>query len=133
MPPETMPIEMLRTNSDGPRGEADGFAHIREMTRRALRSALRADGRGDARSDEGRLALRQACEAAHGRGLHAEELLILLKREWRNLPEVRRGDRVEGEAALARVVSRCIHEFYRRSASPSESARAFDARPCCGT
>ena len=67
------------------------------------------------RSDEAelRIALRAVCDRARRDGVRAEHLLVVLKESWRELPERARLGRVEADAALARVVSAFINEYYQ--------------------
>lgn len=57
-------------------------------------------------------ALCKLCDAAHERGLHAEQVLILLKETWRDLPEARWSMRHLDGGPLVRSISLCIDEFY---------------------
>lgn len=74
-----------------------------------------------------RLALRHACDRARDDGLRAEQLLLVLKAAWRELPERQQLPQVEADAALARVVTACIDEYYQ---SPP-AARGLSQRGAC--
>jgi len=92
-------------------GDAGDAAVVRELVRRALRCAIDAELDGRAGADVGR-ALREACDRARQNGLRAEELLIVLKETWRQLPETR-PLRLDAAEVLARIVTACIAEYYR--------------------
>ena len=85
---------------------------IREQLGALLRQTLSTVTRGDATPVRIREALRQACDTAHERGLHAEQLLILVKEAWHELPATRRATRDEAERLLARVITLCVEEYY---------------------
>lgn len=87
-------------------------ADLRALARGTLRSALRAHVRAHTPDAESRAALRRLCDAAQVRGLHAEQLLILLKEEWRALPAPRLAAREHDGAVLAGVITLCIDEYY---------------------
>lgn len=80
-----------------------------EALRRALTSYL-ADRRDAATLQA---ALGQIAVEARARKLRAEELLILLKDVWFELPEVARAsDAEEQNRLLQRIVTLCIREYY---------------------
>ena len=87
-------------------------AGLRGMAGDALRCVIGARADAPESGDATRTALRRLCDAAHARDLRAEELLIL-KDAWRELPEARRAARDDERAALSRVVTLCIEEYYR--------------------
>lgn len=79
----------------------------------ALRQALAR--RLSSREGDGELrgALRDVSREAQRRGLHAEQLVIALKRVWDEIPEVRAaGSREARLRMLERVVTLCIEEYY---------------------
>ena len=101
--------------SDGDGGCCRALA--RDMTEAAVRQILRRpryDVSRDANQvpSEVRPLLRRLCEAARERGLYPEQLLVLLKAEWRDVSEARQLARDEGETLLSHVVSLCIHEYF---------------------
>ena len=58
--------------------------------------------------------MRALVTEARNAGVHAEILLRLLKEGWRSLPEqLAAEERLKRAESLNRVVSLCIHEFYR--------------------
>jgi hypothetical protein len=83
-----------------------------DLAQRALRCALRDAKRAQAPDQEVRIALVELCDAARSRGLYAERLIVILKEAWRDLPEARRSAREHELAALERVVTLCIDEYY---------------------
>lgn len=92
-------------------------ALARDMTEAAVTQVLRRrrydSSRGaDQLPSEVRPLLRRVCEAAREEGLYPEQLLVLLKAEWRDVSEARQLAREEGETLLSHVVSLCIHEYY---------------------
>lgn len=98
-----------------PRGgdaSQDTGGRLNELADELLRRAVRARDRGGAVDGEMREALRRACDAAHERGLHAEELVVHLRARWRYLPKPGPLEGHEGETLCARVVTLCICEFY---------------------
>lgn len=55
---------------------------------------------------------RPAPTAAHAHDLRAEQVILLLKEEWRALPESHFPSPAEGELLLARVVTLCILAYH---------------------
>lgn len=68
-----------------------------------------------------RAALRVTCEHARHDGLRAEQLVLILKAVWRDLPEGRQLPPVDADETLARVVTACIAEYY--DDTPNEQQR----------
>lgn len=85
---------------------------LRELARSALRGALHAEARGGVPDADVRRMLRRACDAARACNAHVEQVLILLKEAWRELPGARHGTHGEAQARLARMVTLCIKEYY---------------------
>lgn len=81
-------------------------AHTREL----LIAALRAHDDGATHDVE--KAVREFCDGAHGRRVHAERLLVILKDEWRRLPEARRADPSREGVVLDRMITLCIDEYF---------------------
>lgn len=95
-------------------GVAPRDTRLLELAHGALRratQAVRAEGTVDA---EVRLLIRGVCDVAHERGLVAEQLVVVLKDAWWELPEKRRLPRQDASAVLAHAITLCIHEFYAR-------------------
>ena len=86
---------------------------ISEETLTALRSALQQRLSGSTGDAEIRQALREMSREARAESLHAEQVIIALKRVWESLPEVRRASsRQEQNRLLEQVVTLCIQEYY---------------------
>ncbi len=86
-------------------------AQLRDVTDGAIRRALRAAARG-AFDDELRSALDDACTAARDHGVPVEQLIILLKECWGELPKTQCVVRSEADVTIARVVTMCIRVYY---------------------
>jgi len=110
--------------------ERDSETQLRDLTRPLLHEIL-ADVRAGTRPDRVRQGVREACDAARGHGLQAEDLLVIVKQSWREvsdddvLEEQRRrastpssATQARSEEALAEVITMCIKEFYRPSGRP---------------
>jgi hypothetical protein len=69
-----------------------------------------------------RAALRVTCERARDDGVRAEQLLLVLKATWHDLPGRRQLPHLDGDAVLARLVTACIAEYY--DDDPNERQRA---------
>lgn len=114
----------MQSEIPAPRGNGatmqghDGNEPLRELARHALCRTLVADARADRPDRRVRVLLRQACDVAHARDMHVEQVIIVLKEMWYQLPQPRRTDQREVQAALDSVISLCIEEYYapRRSA-----------------
>ena len=59
-----------------------------------------------------RAALRAVCEQARARDMPAERVLLVLKAAWRELPAPGRRSSDNNVAALGRVISICIEEYF---------------------
>lgn len=104
-------------------------ALLRDMTAAAVRQILRRPRSHTSRDadqvpSEVQPLLRRACEAAREEGLYPEQLLVLLKSEWRDVSEARQLARDEGETLLSHVVSLCIHEYYAWTSDTTEDGTA---------
>lgn len=117
-----MTSESSGTGATG-RNAPDGTAHIRELLRATLRTALRLDAHGGARDGEVRRMLQQGCDAARSRNVRAEQVLILLKETWNELPEARPAPHFDTGPTLTRVISLCIKEYYAPRESPDIRTR----------
>lgn len=97
---------------------SDSFSDILRLTQEALRSTLPGSQRTPARDEEVRRILRQLCNRARDANLHAEDVIILLKHAWSELPEARPAlhDR---DGTLAHVVTLSIEEYYSPTAKVS--------------
>jgi hypothetical protein len=78
-----------------------------------LREVRRALARGPRRNADVAVPLRVVCERAHHAGIRAEQLLVQVKRAWRELPEVRRVESLATrDEELDDLVSALIEQFY---------------------
>jgi hypothetical protein len=79
-----------------------------------LRAELRSRSDGGLRSNgDLRRAIRALCAAAHQEHLHAEQMLVFVKKALSSLPEVAALPAgPQHDDALAPVISLCIEEFY---------------------
>src|SRR4051812_11136880 len=57
-------------------------------------------------------ALREIAIEARRKGIHAEQLLVVLKDAWFTLPPVRDAKGDDQNSLLQRVVTMCIREYY---------------------
>jgi hypothetical protein len=88
--------------------------HLRNSVQSIFESpALQlADGLPSARA-EIRLSLRQLCADARESGLRAEQLLVLLKDVWSELPAtIVRTPSIHGDERLNYVITTCVDEYY---------------------
>ena len=85
---------------------------LRELADGALRHAARTARSGERVDAVVREMIRRVCEVAHERELRAEQLLLLLKQAWRELPEGRRLPPRADDDVLARAITVCIDEYY---------------------
>ena len=94
-------------------GESDGRHAIQSLVAGALRRALLAPPDSAEGEVELRRTIRALADAARGRGLRAEQLVVALREAWTTLPEARaitpRSRRAEVAAHLVGV---CIDEYY---------------------
>ncbi|HEX2780078.1 MAG TPA: hypothetical protein VHM30_11290 [Gemmatimonadaceae bacterium] len=101
---------------------ANGTSPLRELIQHALSAALRgtvpSDGTDGPFDDQTRELLRSASVHARADGLRAEQLLLVVKAAWVELPEARRAPRDTADATLARVITRCIDEYYTEQPPP---------------
>jgi hypothetical protein len=110
-----------RIHARAPDANETSDESITNLARDVLRDALLGAPRDPAharRDDaEAQAALRPLCDVAHARGLHVEQVLILLKDTWRELPEAQHALPSHDATILADVITACIAEYYapRRS------------------
>ena len=80
-----------------------------DQLREALGRAVRRGNHGD----ELHRILSRTAQEARAKGLHAEQLLIILKEMWYSLPELSKQANPEVEVALLQeLVTRCIQQYY---------------------
>jgi hypothetical protein len=97
----------------------------------ALRLALQATPSGPPSGGDLRRAVRLPCDEVRGKGLSAEQLLVLLKELWQSLPEggqlpfgpVRR-------EVLDQIITLYIEEYYAPPEPPGPRTNAEDSGGC---
>ena len=85
---------------------------LRGLAQSALRGACLVDIRISDRDVQMRMLLRRICDDARARDVHVEQLIVLLKETWHELPQAALMSHSDAEAVLSRVVSLCIDEYY---------------------
>ena len=87
---------------------------------RALRAVLPSDARRAGIRADVEVPLRAVCARAHRSGLRVEQLLVLVKSAWRELPETRRVEALASrDEQLDSVITALIEQYYRDDGSPS--------------
>jgi hypothetical protein len=88
-------------------------SRLDDATVAAVRQALRHYLANDSEADGLREALQRMSAEAHGKGVRAEQLLVLLKDAWSTIPEVRAMTDARAQShRLQHVVTMCIKEYY---------------------
>ncbi|HET7551689.1 MAG TPA: hypothetical protein VFK04_10365 [Gemmatimonadaceae bacterium] len=113
-----MTAEMMNQEDANPMSIGAGqVANLDELVLRILQrlvqSTTRSEGSDGYADIELNEMLRRACRAAHQAGLHAEQLLILLKDAWTRVPITTRHQGRDMDAAFERLVTLSIDEFYK--------------------
>jgi hypothetical protein len=86
---------------------------LRPLVDDVLRTAVAVMREGVARATIADLdPMRELCAAARARDVRAETLILALKDAWRRLPDTHGANRLEADAMLATVITRCIREYY---------------------
>jgi hypothetical protein len=83
------------------------------MLQRLVHLTVRGDGSDGHADVELNEMLRRACRAARHAGLHAEQLVIVLKDAWIRVPATARHQGRDVQAAFDRLVTLSIDEYYR--------------------
>jgi hypothetical protein len=99
-------------DDDGRHTEMMSRVRLREASDGALLRALRGAARGDASSGEIQTSIESVCADAREQGIAAEQLLIILKERWRELPEAQRLLRRVADEMRARLITTCIDAYY---------------------
>lgn len=86
--------------------------HLPELVAGMFRGVADRARRGHEGQDGLGEPMRAVCDTARLCGLHAEQLLVVLKDAWRRLPEAKLIDRHESEELLTRVIHDCIEAYY---------------------
>jgi hypothetical protein len=98
-----------------------------------LRHALESGHHGTDAHNAVHRSLRSLCRVARSHGVHVEQLVVICKDAWRNLPQARDLSPEARAALIKGVVSQCIDEYYRTDGTdmawqePVDSARVPDA------
>ena len=92
-----------------------------------LRAALQSQSRWSDEKVESsptlRVALRRICSDAKNSNARPEQFLIAFKRALQSAPTLRRlAPGPERDEYTARIVSLCIHEYYREGTAPTAAA-----------
>ncbi|MEO7039690.1 MAG: hypothetical protein ABI446_09590 [Gemmatimonadaceae bacterium] len=70
-----------------------------------------------------RHSLRQVCADARRSGMRAEQLLVLIKDVWSELPAgITRVPSLHGDERLSYVITTCVDEYYAHIAGDSEAS-----------
>ena len=105
---------MLDTSmSSHPTGSPERAAALTTESVAALREAIRREVTGESQDGELPDALRRLTREARALGLHAEQVVILVKELWREVPEPSPAPTSdEHRRMLERLVTLSIEEFY---------------------
>ena len=98
--------------SAGPAAARDELRELIAEAARVTVHAIHASGWLDVSIDPARPRLRRAGVIARARDVRAERVILMLKEEWRKLPEPHGLSRNETDIVLARVVTLCIQEYF---------------------
>ena len=93
--------------------------NLRELLDIVLRRAVYTVGGGYSLSSALRESMRRICVLAHARDVRVEQLLVLIKESWFELPEPERILRDHSGDVLARVITLCIDEYYGVTGEPN--------------
>ena len=96
---------------------ASQLKNLRELLDIVLRRAVYTASTGGALSTSLRHSIRRVCVLAQRREVLVEELLVMIKNSWYELPEAERLLRERNHDVLSRVIALSIEEYYE-SASP---------------
>jgi len=102
------------TDAAAAAGEERRARDLHGLAHRAVCGVIRATGpEHDAQAtDDVRNSLGDLCDGAHATGVTPEQMLVVLKRAWREVPEARRASQEDEGVLLAQVVTLCIKEFF---------------------
>ena len=93
--------------------------NLRDLLDIVLRRAVYTVGGGYSLASGLRDSMRRVCLLAHGRDVRPEQLLIMIKEAWFELPEPERILRNHSGDVLARVITLCIDEYYGVTGEPN--------------
>jgi hypothetical protein len=87
-------------------------ASVSAETVTALRDAIRRHLTSEVHDGDLRAALQRLTREARANRLHAEQVIIILKSVWADLPEASQPAPGERRGTLERLVTFCINEYY---------------------
>lgn len=111
------PVMEEISNAKSPR-DGDGTGDPDDCLSNALREVLVRGIPAGGPDHETRHLLRNICEAAHASHANVEDVLILLKETWMELPEARQSHYAEAQARLSHIISLCIEEYFLDQRTP---------------
>lgn len=91
---------------------ATQLKNLRELLDIVLRRAVYTASTGGGLTTSLRDSIRRVCMVAQRRGVLVEELLVMIKNVWYELPEAERLLRERNHEVLSRVIALCIEEYY---------------------
>jgi hypothetical protein len=100
------PDDVPSSHGDGLDGELRRLAHI------VVFGGLQSRRLNRSHDETMEATLRRLCQVARARGLRVEQVILLLKDAWRELPDERREARDIHGKVLAGVITQCIEEYY---------------------
>ena len=99
-------------SAGGERGMPVDAGETRDLVRALLLEALVAQRSGHGPDGALRRRTQAMCSCARSVGLPIEQVLVMLKEEWRTTPESRQLHRQDAAQLIERVVTLCIDEYY---------------------
>jgi hypothetical protein len=100
---------------------ADAAIDLRSPVHELVRCALRAahnGGAADGTDHDTHGAVQSLCDMARANDVRAETVILAVKAGWRQLPDLHGMSRMDAEAALAELITRCIKEYYAPQRRP---------------
>lgn len=85
---------------------------LHALLRDTIRIAIEAGPYSVRQDDAVQQLLRHACDTARSHGTLVEQLLILLKQAWHEMPKARMRRDTDARDTLACVITMCIEEYY---------------------
>lgn len=114
-------MNRVRQQHESVLSEQTGFQleNLRDLLDIVLRRAVYTVSGGYSLSSGLRQSMRRVCILAHGREVRPEQLLIMIKEAWFELPEPERILRDHSGDVLARVITLCIDKYYGVTGKPN--------------
>jgi hypothetical protein len=110
--PEKRLMLQPRSETDPRRDTGVTDGQFTERAGTALRSALQAHLKQPVTDQNLRRALGALCIDARRRDVRPEQLILILKQVWSNLPELQHRNANRQQDVLDRIVTICIEEYY---------------------